>query len=83
MPRVTSVVCHVSIKYCDTCQINVWISIWSSYCKIDLIWVPIFLKKFSISGTPNLDQILLLYNVMIIFIKIDIFIKYFININYI
>jgi len=35
----------------------------------------------SISGTLNLDQILLLYNVMIIFIKIDIFIKYFNNIN--
>jgi len=31
MPRVTSVVCHMSIWYDDTCQINVWISIWSSY----------------------------------------------------
>ena len=39
---------------------------------------PNFFKKFSISGIPNLDEILLLYNVTIIFIKIDIFIKYFI-----
>ena len=44
---------------------------------------PNFFKKISILGTLNLDQILLLYNVMIIFIKIDIFIKYFNNINYI
>jgi len=42
---------------------------------------PNIFKKISISGTPNLYQILLLYNVMIIFIKIDIFIKYFNNIN--
>jgi len=31
MPHVMFVVCHVSILYGDTCQIIVWISIWSSY----------------------------------------------------
>jgi len=73
---------------CATCQSNmvthVKLLYESQFGPHLLIWFdfsPKFFKKISISCAPNLDRILLLYNLMIIFIKIDIFIKYFNNIK--
>jgi len=65
MPRVTSVMCHVSIQYGDTCQSNMVTRVKLMYesqfgshiCYFDLISVPNFFKIILISCSPNLEQI--------------------------
>jgi len=46
MSRVTSILCHVSNQYAETCQIIIWISIWPYICYFYSISIHNFKKLF-------------------------------------